>query len=748
MGRLGLKQVLSRVIEKKLVILGIAIIYAIIGGIYSYNYVTPMYESTSKIIISNVDYSKNTTLLNTYSEIVTSRNLLEKVKTNLKLDIEIEELEKLISISRVNSSDLLEISVLYNKSETAKKIVEEVVRLFVDSIIEVYGTNNIYIVDDANISYNPCNLNHVSDILLFSIIGVVISFVTIFVYNILNNTIKKNDDIKLNVLSIIPLNKKNKEEIISIKENKTAFADAFKTLRINIEFSKLINKEAKTLLITSVKAENKSYVAANLAITYAQTGKRVVLVDTDMKAAIQAKIFNVSNKNGLSNYIANMDAEATELNWNLEKYIKKTNVNNLKLITAGNMPANPIEFLEMPKMNELIEELKKSFDIIIFDIAPILSNAYSIVFNKLVEKTLLVCTYNNTKLNDFFEAKEKVENASGKIIGICFNKLYKNENKNVIERFKSIPNIIVNKIKNLCSNFKKSNLEKEKKREEISKKKAIEQEEKMKKDAKFAEKKLEEAKIKEAEKIIREAEKKKKIEENKEKFNEFKVDLKNKIKKIVENCSVYKKEISEKFAIKKSEILKKYEEYKIKRDEENKIKQEQKAIKDAEKAKHYEENRIKKEERKVELAKERERIQAEIAIKKEEERIIKEAEKQKRAEEKAMEQARIEEERAIKQAQLVEEKQKQAIEKAKRDAEIAKKKEEEKIRREAERIKQAEEKAKREAEIIAEKVQKEAENLRIREEEKVRRAREKEDAKYTDEYLEDNLYPKTKYNKF
>ena len=869
MEELDLKQLMSIIWRKKIAIFIVVIIFAIIGSIYSYKYVKPMYKSTSTIILGKVtssngttigydvnypensemisqsDLSLNSSLIETYSELVKSKTLIAEVKSNLKLNIETENLMKAISVSRVNTSDLLEVTAIHEDSVIAKNIVSEVVRIFSDNVKEIYSISNVYIIDAANIPEEPYNVNHAKDIIIFIVIGIFISLGYILIYNIIDNTVKSSYDIenvlKLKTLITIPLGKKNKEELITIKESKSIISEAFRTLRTNVQFSNINSKEQKTLLITScLPEEGKSYVSANLAITFAQAGKKVILVDSDMRRGRQAKIFNISNKNGLSNYISNIDNNGMELNWPLEKYIKKTSINNLKLITAGNIPPNPAELLESERVVELIGELKKSYDIIIFDGAPLLPITDSLLLARLLGKTMLVAVHNKTKKDNLLKAKSNIENVGGKVIGVCLNKVsegaseysdnyyyYSNPEKEIdsFEKLKGTVKNIVNKLKALYKKLKENIEEKRKEKEankakeaeekvkkdaelakkkeeerkikeaekakeaeekvkrdaELAKKKeeerkvkeankAKEAEEKAKRDAELAEKRAEEAKIKEAEKIVKDAERKKKAEENKEKFNKKVEEFKKKFNELKEKTIVKNKELkeklsvkkekmsvafaekkekfSEKMSIKKAEWVKKYQEYKIKKEEENKIKKEQKAIKDAENAKVREENRIKKEERKQELELERERIQAEIAKRKEEEKIEKEAEKQRRAEEKAIEQARIEEERLIKQAKLAEEKQKQAIEKAKRDAELAKKKEEEKIRREEERIKQAEEKAKREAEIIAQRAQKEAENLRIREEEKERRAREKEDAKYTDEYLEDNLYPKTKYNKF
>ena len=157
-----------------------------------------------------------------------------------------------------------------------------------------------------------------------------------------------------------------RNELITFTSPKASVSEVFRTLRTNIQFMN-VNNKLKSLLVTStVPGEGKSWVSANLAITFAQAGKRVVLVDADMRKGRQHELFEVSNENGLSNYLIT----ASDTKVDLADYIKPTLIENLYIITAGIVPPNPSELLTSKKMSDLIKALEKSADIVIFDGTP------------------------------------------------------------------------------------------------------------------------------------------------------------------------------------------------------------------------------------------------------------------------------------------------------------------------------------------------------------------------------------------
>lgn len=212
-----------------------------------------------------------------------------------------------------------------------------------------------------------------------------------------------------------------KNELITFVSPKTQISEVFRTLRTNIQFMN-VDGNLKSLLVTStVPEEGKSWVSANLAITFAQAGKRVLIVDSDMRKGRQHNIFELKNTKGLSNYLI-MTTKESGLD-SIGEYIQNTMVDNLYVMTSGMVPPNPSELLTSQKMIDLINYLEKIFDIVIFDGTPSTIVTDAIILSKFVDTTLIVSAYKITKIDDLNQVKKNIINVGGKIAGVVLNKI-------------------------------------------------------------------------------------------------------------------------------------------------------------------------------------------------------------------------------------------------------------------------------------------------------------------------------------
>lgn len=212
-----------------------------------------------------------------------------------------------------------------------------------------------------------------------------------------------------------------KNELITFVSPKTQISEVFRTLRTNIQFMNVDGK-LKSLLVTStVPGEGKSWVSANLAITFAQAGKRVLIVDADMRKGRQHDLFELKNTKGLSNYLI-MTTKESSLD-SIGEYIQNTLVDNLYVMTAGMVPPNPSELLTSQKMVDLIKYLEKIFDIVIFDGTPSTIVTDAIILSKFVNTTLIVAGHKITKIDDLNQVKRNITNVGGRIAGVVLNKM-------------------------------------------------------------------------------------------------------------------------------------------------------------------------------------------------------------------------------------------------------------------------------------------------------------------------------------
>lgn len=214
-----------------------------------------------------------------------------------------------------------------------------------------------------------------------------------------------------------------KKEIITYREPKSPISEIFRTLRTNVQFANT-KRGLHSLLITSTTpGEGKSWVSANLAVAFAQAGKKVILVDCDMRKGRQFSIFDVSPTPGLSNFLSGINSNGEDSSPNILSYIKETEVDNLYIIPAGNIPPNPSELLVSEQMTQAVEELKSVCDLVIFDGTPCSLVTDAVIISRYVDTTLIVSAYKTTKMDDLEKVKRDIENVGGKIAGVVINKV-------------------------------------------------------------------------------------------------------------------------------------------------------------------------------------------------------------------------------------------------------------------------------------------------------------------------------------
>lgn len=224
MEELDLKELFLIFWNRKIEILLITLIFVVIGILYSYFYLVPVYKSSTTLIlaqssstaeqkgessITQTDLTLNSKLVSTYSEIMKRKSVLSKVVSNLGMsEKDIDEIKKNVSVKAVSDTELIEITVKNKEPEKAAVIANEIAKVFSEKVVEIYNISNIYILDRAEANPVPCNINHVKDIVIFAFIGIVISIIICLIANMLDTTIKTEEDVEkttgLLVLTSIP----------------------------------------------------------------------------------------------------------------------------------------------------------------------------------------------------------------------------------------------------------------------------------------------------------------------------------------------------------------------------------------------------------------------------------------------------------------------------------------------------------------------------------------------------------------
>lgn len=228
MEELDLSQIISIFWHRKVQIILIVLIFAVIGVTYTMCFITPKYTAATTLVlasgkdstlptsITTTDVTLNSKLISTYREIATSDKVVRKVINNLGLDISEQSLKNGITVKVVSDSEVIKISVTNEDPETASKIANELATVFSEQVKEIYNIDNVHVVDMAEKPSEPSNINHAKDLMIFVLIGVVISVIYVLLDNMLDTTIKTTEDIEktcgVTVLASIPFdNSDNKK---------------------------------------------------------------------------------------------------------------------------------------------------------------------------------------------------------------------------------------------------------------------------------------------------------------------------------------------------------------------------------------------------------------------------------------------------------------------------------------------------------------------------------------------------------
>lgn len=205
-----------------------------------------------------------------------------------------------------------------------------------------------------------------------------------------------------------------KRQLIVHEDAKSPIAEAYRTMRTNIQFAK-VDSDLRVIMFTSAgPGEGKSTTTANTAVAMAQSGKKVIIVDCDLRKPVQHKIFDKKNR-GVTNILVE-ERPVTEL-------IQDTGIDNLQLLTSGPIPPNPSELLGSAKMREIIDSLKELADIVIIDAPPTVAVTDACVLASAVDGILLVLSAGEIRPEMAQKAKELLLKANGHILGVILNKV-------------------------------------------------------------------------------------------------------------------------------------------------------------------------------------------------------------------------------------------------------------------------------------------------------------------------------------
>lgn len=217
MKKLDLKEMFNMFWTRKVYMILIVLIFVIIGGLYSYLYVSPKYKAYTTLLLAsssednaNTDISLNNNLVSTYRVLIKSKPVLREVINKLRIDETEEDLKNNITVSTEKNTQIIKIEVVNISPYNAKIIANEIAKSFAVQVEKIYNINNVYVIEEAEEPTSPYNINHVKDIGMFAFIGLVVACIYVLIANMLDTKVKTKEDIEkkvgLNVLVSVPVN--------------------------------------------------------------------------------------------------------------------------------------------------------------------------------------------------------------------------------------------------------------------------------------------------------------------------------------------------------------------------------------------------------------------------------------------------------------------------------------------------------------------------------------------------------------
>mgnify|MGYP001004112520 FL=1 len=551
MEEINLRDLLSY-FKKHLILFIVVVLFVVSAGtIYSVFILKPEYKSQATVILSS-DKSKNTVqseinanknLIDTYTEVVKSHRVLDRVKSEMQISDTYEQLVKKVTVASLKDTEIISISVVDLDKNHSYSLANKIADTFTDEIGQIYNDKSVNVLDRAVEPQKPYNVDIVKQEAIYAAAGIVLATAVIFLMFYFDRTIKTTEQIeqlfklpiygkvrkletekqkqqrkkraekaaKLEAKQAAKLEKEQQKEtkkaeklaaklekqektnneelgvdyqdgeetdakeiqsaqkseaevkpVVEIKavgrkiiaeekalqeklaaevdedeaeveefneemldedselvlrdNPKSKVSEDFRTIRTSLYFS--LNKKGSNavLISSSTPNEGKSFIASNLAVAFAKTKKKVLLIDCDMRLGRQHEIFGLSNKEGLSNLLA--ESKSGEY----RKYLQKTTVKNLSIITRGVVPPNPSELLDSSIMEELLEKVKQKFDYVILDGTPIDGLSDSLILAKKTDRLVLVSAANMTTIEDLQNSKKALESIEVKISGVVLNR--------------------------------------------------------------------------------------------------------------------------------------------------------------------------------------------------------------------------------------------------------------------------------------------------------------------------------------
>jgi succinoglycan biosynthesis transport protein ExoP len=412
-----------------LLLLGIAL-----GGGASYavsKTMTPIYRASTTLLINQTqtpgviaynDILTSERLTKTYSELVTKRPVLEQVISLVGRPKDVETLRSMVSVSVIRDTQLLRLSVESDDPALATILANATAQAFIaeNDMRDLSRPGGVSVVELAAMPTSPVKPQVLLNVVLGLIAGLVVAAGLVLLMEYLDDTVKSEQDVErvagLTTLGMVArFGRRKSRQPVSGYGSRSPAAEAYRAIRTSVQFATM-DRLGQVLLVTSPNAgDGKTTTAANLAVTMASAGKRVLLVDGDLRKPSLHQIFNLENKVGLTSALLSGNGARS--------CAQPSGFDSLWVLTSGPLPPNPSELLSSSRMRDLMQAMRREVDAVIVDSPPALVVTDATLLASLADGTILVAEAGRTRSAALRQAVDGLSRATERLLGVVLNKM-------------------------------------------------------------------------------------------------------------------------------------------------------------------------------------------------------------------------------------------------------------------------------------------------------------------------------------
>lgn len=400
---------------------------------------TPLYESTAQLFISTSTSSTSsdvyqgslasTQRVASYADLVTGKELANRVISTRGLQTDATTLSKKVKAEAVPETVLLNISVSDPSPEVAKSLTEVYANQLSELVAELETPPNgsapllkATVVDPASLPTSPVSPNPVRNVGLALVLGLLLGFGLAVLREVLDTSVKTATDVEeaaqTSVMAGISYHADMRDHpLVSDLSSHSPRVEEFRVLRTNLQFVDIDSSSKAYVITSSVPGEGKSTTAVNTAITLAQTGQNILLIDGDLRRPQVANMLDLEGSVGMTTVLVGK-VTASEA-------IQKHSASGLHVLTSGSIPPNPSELLQSHAMEELLADLRGRYDMIVFDAPPLLPVTDAALLAAQVDGALLVVRHSQTTREQLHGAAERLAGVGAHPVGVVFNMIPK-----------------------------------------------------------------------------------------------------------------------------------------------------------------------------------------------------------------------------------------------------------------------------------------------------------------------------------